>query len=153
MTKEIQLTQGQVAIVDDWWFDELNQYKWQATWNPHTKSYYAVRQSGKILGKNTTIRMHAVVARTPKGAKTDHANHNTLDNRFDNLRICTNFENQHNRGKRADNTSGYKGVCKADKKWQATIWVNRKPQQAARIYDDAAKRLHGEFAFSNFKKA
>jgi hypothetical protein len=158
--KQIQLTQGQVAIVDDLWFDKLNQYKWCAMWSPEIKSFYAARNSKTFFGKRVTILMHAVVAKTPKGFYTDHINHNTLDNRTNNLRVCTNSQNQMNQRKRADNTSGYRGVVKHGCKWQAKIKLNGKwshlgtyqePEDAARAYDAAAKRLHGEYAVLNFR--
>lgn len=161
MTKEIPLTQGQVAIVDDWRYDELNQYKWYAQWDSHTKSYYAARNSKMILGKRTKIFMHTVVARTPKGLQTDHINHDTLYNCTDNLRVCTRSQNQMNQTKKNDNTSGYKGVSAFRKSWQAKIGLNGRDHyigvfstkdEAARAYDEAAKRLHGEFATFNFRE-
>jgi len=159
MTKEIPLTKGQVAIVDDWWYEELNAYKWHATWNPYTQSYYAVRMSKMLFGKQKTIQMHAVVAGTPKGMKTDHVNHNTLENTEENLRVCTHAQNMMNSGKYANNTSGFKGVTANGKGWRAQIgyggeifYLGIYPtrEEAARVYDEEAKRLHGEFAVLNF---
>ena len=91
----------------------------------------------------------------------DHINGNPLDNRKSNLRICTNAENQRNRGVNKNNTSGYKGVCwaKQNKKWKARIKHNGKlihlgyykdKEEAARAYDKKAKELHGEYAYLNF---
>ena len=157
--KEIKLTQGQVAIVDDWRFEELNQYKWYASWNSSTKSFCVARVTSKLLGKPKTLFMHAVIMGTPKGMETDHINHNTLDNREVNLRVCSRSQNQMNKGKRADNTSGFKGVFKHNSGWRARIRANRKcynlgtfptREEAARAYDIGAKRLHGEFAVLNF---
>jgi hypothetical protein len=159
MTKQISLTQGQVAIVDDWWFEELNQHKWNAQWRPDIKSFYAVRNSSRLFGKQAKIFMHVAIAGTPNGMCTDHINHNTLDNRSENLRVCTSHQNAYNKRKHIDNTSGYKGVRMKAKKWEAHIgdhgrdyYLGRysSPEEAARAYDEAAKRLHGEFASLNF---
>jgi len=159
--KEIKLTQGQVALVDDSLFDYLNQTKWYAEWRLDRKSYVAARHSKTLFGKSTKIYMHAIIMHTPKGAQTDHRNHDTLDNRKQNLRICTNAQNQHNSGKHSDNTSGYKGVRKSGRKWRTEIRINGEyrylgtfdtRELAAHAYDEAAKRLHGEYAILNFQK-
>lgn len=87
----------------------------------------------------------------------DHANGIRHDNRIANLREATAVQNQHNRGKRPSNKSGYKGVYWAtdQKKWRATICVNRKrhylgdfktPELAAQAYQEAANKFLGEFA-------
>ena len=161
MPKEIQLTQGQVAIVDDWRFEELNQHKWCAVWNSVMQKYYATRRQRSSLGKQESILMHVVVNRTPKGMMTDHRNGDTLYNCEENLRVCTNSQNQMNRGKSTNNTSGYKGVSIHRDAWQALIHIDGKTihlkywptaEQAARAYDDAAERLFGEFAVLNFPR-
>lgn len=158
--KQIKLTQGQVAMVDNEDYDELNAFKWFAHWVPGTQSFRAARHSPRVNGKQTTIYMHAVVAGTPKGMHTDHANHDTLDNRRANLRICTNSQNQMNHDQQSRNSSGYKGVAKKGSRWIAQIGVDKKLHylgtysdalEAARAYDEAAKRLHGEFVVLNFQ--
>jgi hypothetical protein len=158
MTKEIQLTQGQVALVDDEWFDELNQYMWCATYNEYTKSFYAVRSSSILLGKRKTIRMHRFIMNAPKGMEVDHRDRNTLNNQVSNLRICTRMQNSHNREKDIDNSSGYKGVRLHRDKWQARIGINNTEiclgnfstkEEAALAYNDAAIKYFGEFANLN----
>jgi hypothetical protein len=77
------------------------------------------------------------------------------------LRICNRAENERNKVKQKNNTSGYKGVSwdKAGKKWCSKIRINNRlnhlgyhkdPQDAARAYDTAARELFGEFAKTNF---
>lgn len=99
-----------------------------------------------------------------KGKFIDHKNGNTLDNRRDNLRLCTPSQNNWNQRKQRRVTSSkYKGVfygVRARKgfPWVAGIqahnvfirlgsWATE--VEAARAYDEAAKRLHGEFAKTN----
>jgi flagellar basal body rod protein FlgC len=105
--------------------------------------------------------MHRLIMNTPDGMDTDHINSNGLDNRRQNLRICTHAENLANRKKQISNTSGYKGVSwdKSCKKWAANISICGKYKklgrftdlvEAARAYDAAAKEVYGEFAKPNF---
>lgn len=160
MTKEIQLTQGMVALVEDDDYEYLAQFKWCAQRSRNT--FYAMRHSPCLNGISTTIKMHSEIMDTPKGMQVDHRNGNGLDNRRkENLRVCTGSQNQHNRRKNSNNTSGYKGVYwyKQRGKWRARIEFNGKEislgyytdaVQAARAYDEAARKHHGEFANLNF---
>ena len=153
---EIPLTQGQVALIDDENYKLVSQYKWHAHWNKDTKSYYAATNVKKEGGR-TLLLMHRLIMNAQKGEQVDHINHDTIDNRKENLRLCTNSQNQHNKGKRIDNTSGLKGVSryKPSGKWQARIQLNGKqihlgrfltPEEAYEAYCKAALELHGEFS-------
>jgi hypothetical protein len=55
-------------------------------------------------------RLHRVIMNCPDDKIVDHINGNTLDNRKQNLRICTKLENDQNRKVRSDSTTGYKNV-------------------------------------------
>ena len=83
----------------------------------------------------------------------------TLDNRKENLRLATQNQNQHNRKKSSNNTSGFKGVSRNAKchkhPWRASIMINKKQinlgvfstaEEASEAYRKAANELHGEFA-------
>ncbi|MDA8220868.1 MAG: HNH endonuclease [Desulfitobacterium hafniense] len=120
--KEISLTQGQVAIVDDDRYDELSKLTWQASWSPSTKSFYAC--SG--VYRKGPINMARMILNAPKGVFVDHINGDTLDNRVDNLRLATNRQNQQNQHKQK--SSIYPGVYwkKANSKWVAKISINKK---------------------------
>jgi len=94
--KEIPLTQGQVALVDDDDAEWLSKRKWQATYFPSVKGYYATCATRKN-GKRTCYLMHRVIMNTPKHLECDHKFHNTLDNRRKHLQNVTHRENHENR--------------------------------------------------------
>lgn len=91
----------------------------------------------------------------------DHINREAHDNRACNLRYCTQSQNQFNRAKKPNSTSQYKGVSwyTRDRCWRANVKSNgtnitlgkfQSEEDAARAYDEAAKKIAGEFAFLNF---
>lgn len=100
--KEIKLTKGQVAIVDDEDFEELNKYKWHAT--KHRNAFYARRAN---YGKRPhQVYMHRQIL---EGVKiVDHINLNSLDNRRSNLRSVNPSQSCLNRN--IKNKSGFRGV-------------------------------------------
>jgi len=151
--REIELSRDKVAIVDDDMFDYLNQWKWH-----YHNCGYAGRLTSRKLGKRTTILMHRVVIGTPDSMQTDHINHNTLDNRRENLRICTASQNSANIPVPDNNTSGVKGVCwhKGRDKWLARIKYHGRTvhlgsfanlDDAAEAYANSARKYFGEFAY------
>lgn len=154
----IPLTQGQFAIVDPGNYECLKQYKWYAL--KMRNAFYAVRPIGKWPNQQM-ILMHRQIMNTPKGMETDHRNHNTLDNRIANLRICTHSNNQYNRKIPRTGTSKFKGVSwhKTREKWMVCIQKDKKTIhlgrfdneiKAAMTYDKKAKEIYGAFACPNF---
>lgn len=153
----IPLTQGQNTIVDAADFEWLSQWTWCAHWDKSTRRFYAVRNEPRSSG-HSTIRMHQVIL----GRKNiDHRNRDGLDNRRENLRGCTQSQNNANASRRSDNTSGFRGVhwFAPRDMWHAQIHVGGRKyslrywataEAAALAYDEAAKRLYGEFAVLNF---
>jgi len=160
--KEIQLTQGQVVLVDDEDFELLNQWKWFAIKGQNT--FYAARHV-KNKNKQTTIFLHRFIMNTtdPK-IEIDHKDRNGLNCQKYNLRECDHAQNNQNKGLGKNNKTGYKGVslCKDTfrrKKYTARIRVGNKylslghfltPENAAYAYDVAAIKYFGDFAFLNF---
>jgi hypothetical protein len=150
--KQIPLTQGKFALVDDEDYEYLNQWKW------HIDNYgYAVRLAPRP--SHTPIRMSRVIAETPKGMWVDHANRDRLDNRRCNLRNCTPSQNLSNSVRK--NKSGFRGVYyhKSSGTWHGETCFNgvrksagyyKTPEEAARAYDKLAKEMQGEFASLNF---
>lgn len=112
--KKIKLKHGEIVLVDDQDYKELNKYSWCLNGGG-----YASRR----INTHKSLLMHRYLKDTPKGMETDHINGNKLDNRRKNLRNVTHSQNQlHNRIPR-NNTSGVKGVTwdKKNKMWQSQI--------------------------------
>lgn len=158
--KEIKLTQGKVALVDNEDFEELNKYKWACAKYP--KTFYAVMFSWEN-GKQKTIYMHRQILKVnDRSIFVDHKDHDGLNNQRVNIRKCSHSENQRNKESVVGSSSKYIGVCwhKKDKKWQSAITINKKqkylgqfdcPIKAAKVRDEEAKKVFGEFANLNFK--
>lgn len=107
--KEIELTQGYKAIVDDDKYEFLNRQKWWADVKKYGKVYAASEVNGK------KIKMHQMLLPCPKGFIPDHKDGNGLNNQMRNLRIATQTQNAANRTIR--NKAGYKGVHFTGKSW------------------------------------
>lgn len=157
--KQIPLTQNQFAIVDDHWFDYLNQWKWLARWSKFTKSFYAVRWEGKGQDRKT-IRMHRVIMNTPDRMLCDHVNHDTLLNTEENLRNVTKAQNNINRKIPTNNTTGVAGVFirgdngqyRAMLRFQGERVLNKtfvKFEDAVQARQEAEKKYFGEYANQN----
>jgi hypothetical protein len=155
--REIKLTRGQAALVDDEDFESLNAHKWTAAKTRYT--WYAQRTVGPRGGQRLVL-MHAVIAGTPKGSKTDHVDGNGLNNGRSNLRVCTTGQNQHNQiRKQEGRSSRFRGVHWSGGKWQATIackgrsmYLGRFESEysAAGAYDVAGIARDPEFFTPNF---
>lgn len=151
MGKYINLTQNKRTLVDDQDYEWLNRFKW-------VYKGTGVCRSFSFNHKKYHVYMHRLLLGARDGLEVDHINHDPLDNRRSNLRLCTHRQNLYNREKRQD---GYKGVFKQPNGgWRAQVKCNGKPYylgcfkdsvEAARAYDRKAIELFGEFADVNFK--
>lgn len=155
--KTIPLTRGLFTTVDDSDYAELSRHKWCA--NKMGGRMYAVRGAySKETKKTHIVLMHREMLNAPKGTHVDHINFDTLDNRRENLRVCSVAENiRHRSGPNKNNKTGVRGVCYLTKlnKYMAQIAPNGKMiflghfntvAEASRAYNSAAERYFGEFA-------
>lgn len=155
------MTQPRYAIVDPADYERLKGYKWFV--RTGVKSFYAFRHGPtQYLSKGRYVYMHQEILKVPEGMVADHINHDGMDNRRANLRAATRAQNLRNRKKFAKSgTSKYKGVSlkKDNGKWSARIAIDNKTIflgnfdneiDAAKAYDEGAKKYHGEFACLNF---
>jgi len=130
--KQIQLSQGQFAQVDDKHFDWLNQWSWYARWVKDIQSFYAQRnepyRDAFGLPRRRIVLMHRLIMDTPKGMVVDHIDHATLNNQESNLRNCTQSQNMMNRrGANSRNKStGILGVSPHGSGFIAQIHINKK---------------------------
>jgi hypothetical protein len=124
MTRQIKLSLGQVALVDEEDFERVSKHKWYAWWSADTKSYYAYRTMGPKRARRTWY-LHRVILGLEHGDKRegDHINRNTLDCTRSNLRIVSSAQNKWNSGMRRDNTLGFTGVKRSGKKFTAEIKI------------------------------
>lgn len=152
---EIIAKHGEIILLDEQDAESLGHHRW------YVNGKYVVRCEWLGKGKNKVTLIHREIMGVKSGDRlqVDHINGNPLDNRRANLRICTRSQNGMNRGKQANNTSGFKGVIwrPKERKWAARIGVDGKKidlgyfqtkAEAAAAYDAASKRVHGEFANS-----
>lgn len=165
--KKIQLTQGCFTIVDDDDFERLNNLKWSVWTHKNNYNKYAIRNIKNDKGNSSQLKIeHYILSKPVKGFVVDHKNGNSLDNRKENLRIVTLYQNRLNAIKRTNKKSSiYKGVYlikdnkKRNKKWVSNISINKKrkslgvyytEKEAALAYNIAAKKYFGEFASLNY---
>jgi HNH endonuclease/AP2 domain len=159
--KYIKLTKGKRTVVDDEDYEWLNKMKWYLM----TDNYAVRRTLVSVDGlPRKIIWMHRLIINCPEKMQTDHVNGNGLDNRKENLRICTHQENSMNqKTQKRNKTSKYKGVYKRSdcNRWCASVVKDQKyfylglfktENEAVKAYNNEAKKLFGEFAKLNLKK-
>lgn len=150
----VPLTQGYFSLIDSDDIEKVEKHNWHCLLK-HGKTPYAHTGTASSTYK---LALHALILAVDEGFTVDHKNADrTLDNRKINLRPATLSQQQHNKKKQSNNTSGYKGVFwdKRQNKWSASICINRKIKylgSSHNIMDMVEKRriateeLHREFA-------
>jgi hypothetical protein len=144
------------AVIDNEDYEKVSKYRWYF----NTRGYVITDIWQKDTKKNKRILLHRMIMNIsdPK-VFIDHMNHDILDNRKENLRLCSNKENNRNSiGQKQHN--GYKGVYQTlYNSWNVAIVVDAKnislgtyynEKDAALVYDQAARKYFKEFAYLNF---
>ena len=158
MTKQISISRGMTATVDDSDFNSVKDYEWYAV--PGYNTWYAMRWEG-IRPQRKHVFLHRfLMGVSDSHVLIDHKNGNGLDCTRGNMRTCTRMQNTCNSVKQKSSAAGYRGVYrdKNENFYSAQIEVNgnkirlgyfKTKEDAARAYNDAAIKHHGEFAKLN----
>ena len=161
--REIFLGEGFYTIVDLSDYYLFNNFRWSA--KRDRRNIYAVRFLNEPLKQATIVSLHRIILNSPPNLLVDHKNGHTLDNRRENLRLATRSQNVHNKCKTQSETSSkFIGVSfeKRRGRWDVRIrhegkqiWIGTFDNEidAAKAYDEAAKKYHGEFARLNFPES
>jgi hypothetical protein len=164
--KEIQLTKGYVALVDDEDFERVSQFKWHAQISCHKdgsiRTVYANRSVRNVYGIRAKQPLSSFILEIDTGLYCiiDHKDGNGLNHQKLNLRKASKSQNGQNQQLSIRNTSGFKGVhwSSTAEKWQTIITVNGEvlnlgyfsdKKDAAQAYNEAATKHFGEFAALN----
>jgi hypothetical protein len=133
------------------WTGYIANHYWRVRHRGHT--HYCITDSGGRI-----VALHRIIMGATGNVEVDHRDGNGLNNLRSNLRLATNAQNAKNRISTVG-ASRYKGVSIFGKRWRAKIesdgvrfslGIYNTQEEAARVYDAAAIRLHGEFARLNF---
>lgn len=144
---------GVEILIDDEDFHLITDFNWWKRYKNGTYFISATEESGK----SKFFALHRIILNAPRGMQVDHINGNTLDNRKENLRICTPDQNQQNRKMRKDCSSGSKGVYynKKTDRYESRIAANKKrlflgsfktKDEAEQAYVKASRSLYGSFS-------
>ena len=110
------------------------------------------KESSRLLHR---VVAHAFIPNSDNKPEVDHKNRDPSDNRAENLRWATRQENEFNKQKYKNNTTGFKGVMRhVCGKYQATMTFNKTTiylglfntaEEASSVYRQECEKLHGDF--------
>lgn len=154
-TVSVQTRGGSTVIVDAQDGHLLEEY----TWCHRPSKRGAVLAWNKGIGG--TVFLHQLIIAADKGMVIDHRNGNVCDNRRSNLRVCKQRDNARNMRAVRNKSCAFKGVARTNgvKQFRAYIWLDGKQkhlgsfdtqEEAAHVYDAAARFHFGEFCCVNF---
>jgi hypothetical protein len=161
-TANVHLVDGPVAVIDSADVEIVQGIRWRSFHPPSSKTPYA---TGYIPGRKAPVYMHRLimgVVNSGRKTECDHRNHNGLDNRRSNLRVCTHSQNSANRRRVEGAATPYRGIAWRPKrnKWVAIVndpsggrieaGAFTDPIEAAMAFDRKAREVYGEFATLNF---
>lgn len=120
--------------------------------------WYLSAQNYIVCRRKTNTLLHRLIMNAQPGEEVDHINHNTVDNRKENLRICSSSQNKMNKGPSKISTSGIRGVYwySNQQKWSAELVYNGQKiflglfdskEEAARVRKEAEKIYYKEFQY------
>ena len=156
--KQLQCKNGLVVQVDDADYELVKGMSWNAY--RFRETWYAVSDDS-----GSRVYLHRLITGVVDDLEVDHRDGNGLNCCRSNLRVCTHQQNLCNQRKQRGTLSKYKGVSFSKlrathaKPWIAAIKVKQQrinlgwfatQEEAARAYDNAARKYFGEFARPNF---
>ncbi len=156
--KTIELHDGTPCLVDDDDYELVNRHSWFHTAWGYAGRTQMIDDGGKR--RMTSLRLHRIIMKAPRGVEVDHINCDKLDNRKQNLRFVTKQQNIWNMPPKVTSTTGIKGVGWYEKlsKYQARIPHNGKTVHlgyftswvdARDAYNAKARELRGEYAYTS----
>jgi hypothetical protein len=163
--KDVIVQNGNIMLVSKCDINLIMNFKWYLGSSGYPCTYGTY--DGSIKFGNCPVSLHQLIfGKLEKGYVIDHINRNKLDNRRDNLRVCTSLQNSYNKSRPKNSKNKYKGVKKIipknnknNSKYIATITKDgvrheirniQTEEEAAKIYDMMAEELFGQYAGLNF---